>query len=79
MSTPTTLGAMENQPLHGGTEELLGRALVVVVDDRVSRGESSDTIGPLVTELLGEAGLVVDGTIVVPGRRSRSATRSTPR
>ena len=58
---------MENQPLHGGTEELLGRALVVVVDDRVSRGESSDSIGPLVTELLGEAGLVVDGTIVVPG------------
>jgi molybdenum cofactor synthesis domain-containing protein len=64
---PTTLGAMENQPLHGGAEELLGRALVVVVDDRVSRGESSDSIGPLVTELLGEAGLVVDGTIVVPG------------
>ncbi|GLZ49542.1 molybdenum cofactor biosynthesis protein [Actinomycetospora sp. NBRC 106375] len=61
------MGAMENQPLHGGAEELLGRALVVVVDDRVSRGESSDTIGPLVTELLGEAGLVVDGTIVVPG------------
>jgi molybdenum cofactor synthesis domain-containing protein len=58
---------MENQPLHGGEEELLGRALVVVVDDRVSRGETSDTIGPLVTELLGEAGLVVDGTIVVPG------------
>jgi molybdenum cofactor synthesis domain-containing protein len=58
---------MENRPLHGGEEELLGRALVVVVDDRVSRGESSDSIGPLVTELLGEAGLVVDGTIVVPG------------
>jgi molybdenum cofactor synthesis domain-containing protein len=58
---------MENRPPLGGEEELLGRALVVVVDDRVSRGESSDTIGPLVTELLGEAGLVVDGTIVVPG------------
>jgi len=52
---PTSLGVMENQPLHGGAEELLGRALgaeellgralVVVVDDRVSRGESSDTIG----------------------------------
>ena len=58
---------MENSPLHGGTEEILGRALVVVVDDRVSRGENADSIGPLVTELLGEANLVVDGTIVVPG------------
>jgi molybdenum cofactor synthesis domain-containing protein len=57
---------MENQPMGGGTE-MLGRALVVVVDDRVSRGESADSIGPLVTELLGEADLVVDGTIVVPG------------
>ena len=62
---PTKLVTMENQPLVGG--EMLGRALVVVVDDRVSRGETSDTIGPLVTELLGEANLVVDGTIVVPG------------
>ena len=46
---------------------MLGRSLVVVVDDRASRGEAADTVGPLVTELLGEAGLVVDGTIVVPG------------
>ena len=65
---------MEKRALATGTNgsldnsgEVLGRALVVVVDDRVSTGESADTIGPLVTELLGEAELVVDGTIVVPG------------
>ncbi len=45
----------------------IGRALVVVVDDRVSRGETTDQSGPLVTELLDEAGLVVDGVVVVPG------------
>ncbi len=45
----------------------LGRALVVIVDDKVSHGEHQDTTGPLVTELLAEAGFVVDGTIVVPG------------
>ena len=33
----------------------------------VSTGEVADSTGPLVTELLAEAGLVVDGTIVVPG------------
>src|SRR3712207_9057627 len=45
----------------------IGRALVVVVDDRVSHGEREDTTGPLVTELLGEARLVVDAVVVVPG------------
>ncbi|NMO90854.1 molybdenum cofactor biosynthesis protein B [Actinomycetospora sp. TBRC 11914] len=58
--------AMQDDAL-GGDDGLLGRALIVIVDDRVSTGEVADTIGPLVTELLGEAGLVVDGTIVVPG------------
>jgi molybdenum cofactor synthesis domain-containing protein len=58
--------SMGNGPLGGG-DDLLGRALVVIVDDRVSTGEVTDNTGPLVTELLGEAGLVVDGTIVVPG------------
>lgn len=43
----------------------LGRALVVIVNDRVTRGELSDTSGPLVTELLEESGFIVDGTIVV--------------
>ena len=43
--------------------ELVGRALVVVVDDRTAHGE--DHNGPLVTELLGEAGFVVDGVVVV--------------
>src|SRR3954452_16308935 len=45
----------------------IGRALVVVVDDRVSNGEHVDSIGPLVRELLEEARLVVDGVVVVPG------------
>lgn len=45
--------------------ELAGRALVVVVDDRTAHGEE-DHSGPLVTELLGEAGFLVDGVVVVP-------------
>ena len=45
----------------------IGRALVVIVDDRVSHGEHVDTIGPLVRELLEEARLVVDAVVVVPG------------
>jgi len=55
-----TVTAME-QP-----EGVTGRALVVVVDDRRARGVEEDNSGPLVTELLGEAGFVVDGVVVVP-------------
>jgi molybdenum cofactor synthesis domain-containing protein len=44
--------------------ELVGRALVVVVDDRTAHGEE-DHSGPLVTELLHEANFVVDGVVVV--------------
>ncbi|MER2092375.1 MogA/MoaB family molybdenum cofactor biosynthesis protein [Saccharopolyspora rectivirgula] len=47
--------------------QALGRALVVVVDDRVAQGEHEDTLGPLVTELLEEAGFIVDGTVAVAG------------
>ncbi len=54
-----TVTAME-QP-----EGSAGRALVVVVDDRRARGVSEDHSGPLVTELLAEAGFVVDGVVVV--------------
>ncbi|NLV79883.1 MAG: molybdenum cofactor biosynthesis protein [Rhodococcus sp.] len=43
----------------------IGRALVVVVDDRVSHGDNPDSVGPLVTELLAEAGFVVDGVVSV--------------
>ena len=42
-----------------------GRALVVVVDDRQARGVVEGHSGPLVTELLAEAGFVVDGVVVV--------------
>lgn len=44
--------------------ELVGRALVVVVDDRTAHGDE-DHSGPLVTELLTEAGVVVDGVVAV--------------
>ena len=44
---------------------LVGRALVVIVDDRTAHGDEEDRTGPLVTELLGEAGFVVDGVVVV--------------
>lgn len=58
-------------PRYGERMEMappqIGRALVVVVDDRVSHGEHEDQIGPLVTELLEEARLVVDAVVVVPG------------
>ncbi|WP_028849876.1 MogA/MoaB family molybdenum cofactor biosynthesis protein [Thermocrispum municipale] len=43
----------------------LGRALVVIVDDRVANGEVEDSTGPLVTELLKEVGFIVDGTVTV--------------
>ena len=43
----------------------VGRALVVVVDDRQARGVAEDHSGPLVTELLTEAGFLVDGVVVV--------------
>lgn len=45
----------------------LGRALIVIVDDRVAQGEHEDSTGPLVKELLEEAGFVVDGTVGVAG------------
>jgi molybdenum cofactor synthesis domain-containing protein len=45
----------------------LGRALIVIVDDRVAHGEHEDTVGPLVTELLEENGFIVDGTVAVAG------------
>jgi molybdenum cofactor synthesis domain-containing protein len=45
----------------------LGRALVVIVDDRVAHGEHEDSVGPLVTELLEENGFIVDGTVAVAG------------
>ena len=46
-------------------EGAAGRALVVVVDDRPARGVEADHNGPLVTELLSEAGFVVDGVVLV--------------
>ncbi len=45
----------------------VGRALVVVVDDRAAHGEDQSLLGPLVTELLTEAGFHVDAAIAVSG------------
>jgi molybdenum cofactor synthesis domain-containing protein len=45
----------------------LGRALIVIVDDRVAHGEHEDTVGSLVVELLEEAGFIVDGVVTVAG------------
>jgi len=77
---PPSVGAVRSRaslselppgPRYGGVMEMappqIGRALVVVVDDRVSHGEREDTTGPLVRELLEEARLVVDGVVIVPG------------
>lgn len=51
--------------MERSTAQRLGRALVVVVDDRIANGELEDATGPLVTELLKEAGFIVDGTVTV--------------
>jgi len=60
MSLPRYTVEVMEQP-----QALVGRALVVVVDDRTAHGDEEDHNGPLVTELLGEAGFVVDGVVVV--------------
>lgn len=52
-----TVSPMEIDPVAG-------RALVVVVDDRTAHG-GVDSIGPLVTELLTEAGFLVDASVSV--------------
>lgn len=44
---------------------LAGRALVVIVDDRTAHSTETDSTGPLVTELLTEAGFLVDGVVAV--------------
>ena len=43
-----------------------GRALIVLVSDRLFHGEPDDGTGALVTELLAEVGFVVDGVVIVP-------------
>jgi molybdenum cofactor synthesis domain-containing protein len=43
-----------------------GRALIVSITDQLVHGESDDGAGALVTELLTEAGFVVDGSVAVP-------------
>ena len=58
---PATVSNMER------SAQRLGRALIVIVDDRVAHGEHEDTVGPLVTELLEENGFIVDGIVAVAG------------
>ncbi|MFZ2175963.1 MAG: molybdopterin-binding protein, partial [Rhodococcus sp. (in: high G+C Gram-positive bacteria)] len=59
LAAATTVGAMEMEA------SLAGRALVVIVDDRTAHGDGTDSIGPLVTELLSEAGFIVDAIVAV--------------
>ncbi|CRK49397.1 Molybdenum cofactor biosynthesis protein [Rhodococcus sp. RD6.2] len=55
----TTVGTMDIEA------PLAGRALVVIVDDRTAHGDEVDSTGPLVTELLNEAGFLVDAVVAV--------------
>jgi molybdenum cofactor synthesis domain-containing protein len=55
----TTVSSMELEA------PLAGRALVVIVDDRTAHSNGQDSTGPLVTELLTEAGFLVDGVVAV--------------
>lgn len=55
----TTVGVMDIEA------PLAGRALVVIVDDRTAHGDGVDSMGPLVTELLAEAGFLVDAVVAV--------------
>ena len=56
----------DDDPVVTPVDEI-GRALVVVVDDRAAHGERPSPLGPLVRELLAEAGFHVDATVSVPG------------
>lgn len=47
---------------------IAGRAMVVVVTDRL--GDQEDSIGPLVTELLEEEGFLVGGVVGVPSEET---------
>ena len=47
-------------------DPVTGRALVVTVSDRSSRGERPDASGPLLAGLLAELGLQVGDVVVVP-------------
>ena len=60
----TTVDSMEIR------NTLAGRALVVVIDDRAARGDTSDMHGPLISELLIEDGFLVDGTVLVSSEES---------
>ncbi|MBB3035874.1 molybdenum cofactor synthesis domain-containing protein [Hoyosella altamirensis] len=71
-SRSTTRDALSAEPMLGITVKGMemetlpgGRALVVIVDDRQAHGEKTDNIGPLVRELLTEAGYHVDATVAV--------------
>lgn len=59
--SPRTVTVASMAELEAGP---VGRSLVVIVNDRTAHGDQ-DTSGPLVTELLAEAGFVVDGVVVV--------------
>ena len=51
------------------------RATVITVSDSAAQGAREDVSGPLACRLLGEAGLVVEGPVVVPDERAAIAER----
>ncbi|CAM5475464.1 Molybdopterin binding domain protein OS=Tsukamurella paurometabola (strain ATCC 8368 / DSM /CCUG 35730 / CIP 100753 / JCM 10117 / KCTC 9821 / NBRC 16120/ NCIMB 702349 / NCTC 13040) OX=521096 GN=Tpau_3283 PE=4 SV=1 [Tsukamurella paurometabola] len=61
---------IEEPSLDGAVTDVVGRALVVVVDDHVQPGgvpaAAGKSVGTLVTELLEEADFEVDAVVVVP-------------
>jgi molybdopterin biosynthesis enzyme MoaB len=62
--------AIEESALDGSAPGVVGRALVIVVDDHVQPGGvpagAGKSVGALVTELLEEADFEVDAVVVVP-------------
>ncbi|GAB2644736.1 MogA/MoaB family molybdenum cofactor biosynthesis protein [Nocardia goodfellowii] len=75
LMSPSDLSAVANSAVEQATAgatvssmeidaPVAGRALVVVVDDRTAHG-GVDSLGPLVTELLTEAGFLVDASVSV--------------
>ena len=60
---PRADAELSEVPTIGRDTAIAGRAMVVVLDDRA--GEQSETVGPLMTELLEEEGFLVSGVVSV--------------
>ncbi len=64
---PAAIGRVGHvQEAQVSTSHHAGRALIVSITDHTLHGEDDGGAGALVTELLAEAGFVVDGSVAVP-------------